>query len=89
MRALVQDEDRDQIPIGNDTLKALGIDPAAALERGIQSGEIRTHVDMKEEAIQEEMISQRNAILTRGDIKGLCEETEEKEGSDDDCIRRK
>jgi hypothetical protein len=27
LRALVQDEDMDQIPIGDDTLKTLGIDP--------------------------------------------------------------
>jgi hypothetical protein len=48
------------------------------LERGIQSGTIRTDIDLKEEAMPEEIISQRIAMLTRGDIKSLCEETEEK-----------
>jgi|NOAtaT_7_FD_contig_61_2406975_length_1570_multi_4_in_0_out_0_1 hypothetical protein len=32
--------------------------------------------------MQEEMISQRIAMLTRGDLKGLCEKTEEKEDSE-------
>ena len=32
--------------------------------------------------MQEEMISQRIAILTRADMQGLCEETEEKQDSD-------
>jgi hypothetical protein len=72
LRALVQDEDMAPIPIGDDTLKALGIDSAGAWERGIQSREIRTDVDLKEEPMQEEMISRRIAMLTRGDIKGLC-----------------
>ena len=61
-----------RIPIGDDTVKGLGIDPA--LERGIQSGEIRTDVDLNVEAMREDVISDRIAMLTRGDIRGLCEE---------------
>jgi len=74
-----------KIPIVDDYHNALGIDPAEALERRLKIGIISQEVELKENAMMEDMVSKSISSLTRKSSENMFEESHGEDS--DDWIR--